>query len=742
MKQFLCSWCNSLRGRLTFSLIAVATVPVCVLSAFFLYTVTANSSKIDQQQARLTERLSQDISSYVEMHRRGIEAAARQLSLSPLQLESHSRSLQAIIEGLHQQFPGFINLYIADEDAKTLAFHPEFNSIGESMIGADFSSRWHYAELKRNPKTHISPVMKGVGGTDRLLVTIVSPIHRRDGKAFSGFVLGALDLKKINEIASSAEMPEGSYAIVADSKGQAIARPDFEDQSQPMQATDELLIRKTREEGGGAFIHASTVSGEDVYTTFTQITSPEWMVAISRPQKLRLADQHASITAGMLTILSILGLLYWIASKFASKMAGRLEDMANTAVKFGEGNFEVSFVSDSQNDPVEVKLLRGSLMKMADDLKRAQNMLLEQNANLEEGVRHRTALLEATITSMEEGFVLFSDDKSVLYANRAIMQICSLNSTKEHFTDMAEVTSRLESSGFLSIDENLFIQGGLHQIIERNDGSWWSVRSFAVASSGRRIGLAVIFRDVSERVKMEHMKNSLISIVAHEMKSPLAAIRMEIDTLRRRDARWPQSLVDEIIADLDDDAGRLERLVMDWLDASRLESGSLKLSCSAFSLKNLIMDAVEYVEKHYELTVEVDVDAEIIMEGDVKRLRQVFINLLTNSVRYCDEKPHVQIKASAGTDGLASISFKDNGIGISFENWEKVFEKFHQVDMTDTRRQGGTGLGLTICRGFVEAHGGRIFIESSSSEQGTVFSIKIPLHQRSKKNAQNDDSHN
>lgn len=734
MKQFLCSWCNSLRGRLTFSLIAVATVPVCVLSAFFLYTVTANSSKIDQQQARLTERLSQDISSYVEMHRRGIEAAARQLSLSPLQLESHSRSLQAIIEGLHQQFPGFINLYIADEDAKTLAFHPEFNSIGESMIGADFSSRWHYAELKRNPKTHISPVMKGVGGTDRLLVTIVSPIHRRDGKAFSGFVLGALDLKKINEIASSAEMPEGSYAIVADSKGQAIARPDFEDQSQPMQATDELLIRKTREEGGGAFIHESTVNGEDVYTTFTQITSPEWMVAISRPQKLRLADQHASITAGVLTILSILGLLYWIASKFASKMAGRLEDMANTAVKFGEGNFEVSFVSDSQNDPVEVKVLRGSLMKMAGDLKRAQNMLLEQNANLEEGVRHRTALLEATITSMEEGFVLFDENKSVLYMNSALRKICGSNEGETPCNN-EELLVELGNAGFLAVDD-FFSQKGMRQVIERRDGSWWSIRSFCVASAGKRIGHAVMIRDVSERVKIEHMKNSLISIVAHEMKAPLAAIRMEIDTLRRQDAQWPRSLVDEIISDLDDDAGRLERLVMDWLDASRLESGSLKLSYTVLSLNDLIKDSIDYVVRHHDLNVDVAISEPIKMEGDIKRLRQVFINLLTNAVRYCDRKPRVCISAAIAEDQVV-VSFEDNGIGISAENWEKVFEKFHQVDMTDTRRQGGTGLGLTICRGFIEAHGGKIFIKASDPERGTIFSIVLPLHKQSKKYAEN-----
>lgn len=723
------AWLRTLRGRLTLSLMAVSTVPVVVLSAFFLYTVSETTLKVDQQQARLTERLAGEIAAYVEMHRRGIEAAAKQVSLSKsLPLEAHSQSLQAILESLHQQFPGFINLYIANRDAKTLAFYPEFNASGDSMIGADFSSRWHYAELKKEPKTYISPVMKGVGGTERLLVTIVAPIQRaEDVQSFSGFVLGALDLKKINEIAARAEMPEGSYAVVADFMGQAIARPNFEDGAQPVPASDGSLQKQASESISGAFVHPSSVKDIDVYTTFTRMTSPDWIVSINRPQSLRVADQHASITAGILTMLTLLALLGWIASRFASRTSRRLEVLSQAALRFGEGDFTISFGSDDIHDPSEVRVLRNALSKMASDLKQAQVILLERNADLEEGVRHRTAILEATLSSMEDAFVLLTAEGEIVYANRALRKLLTPSNDETAIDHLDVLMVVLANAGFKKLNRGWFIRGGMQCLVERTDSSWWSLRSFAVRSNASDIGIAVMLRDVSERVKIEHMKNSLISIVAHEMKAPVAAIRMEVDTLRRRDAQWPQPLIDELIKDLHEDTARLEHLVTDWLDATRLESGSLTLTRSEIHLHALIADAIATVRKTSRFSASINIDKHLTLEGDRQRLSQVFVNLLTNAVRYCDREPQVRFSASVEANAIVLL-FSDNGIGIAQENWDKIFEKFHQVDMTDTRRQGGTGLGLTISRGIVEAHGGQIRVLSSDPATGTVFVITLPLH--------------
>ena len=718
---------HSLRKRLILSLLTVALLPVAVLSAFYMFTAYENARKADMLQMRLSERLAADVETYVEMHRRGIEAAAKQMTLSGLKLEPRSKPLQAILESLHEQFPGFINLYIANSEARTLAFYPEFNAAGDSMIGADFSSRWHYAELKKHPQTYISPVMKGVGGTDRLLVTIVAPFHTGDGKPFSGFVLGALDLKKINDIVLKAEMPEGGFAIVADTVGQAIARPDFEYGTHPVAASDGRLLQEVRQKTTGYFINQSTVTGDQVYTTFTKMSSPDWVVAISRPERLRVAELHASITAGVMTIVALFILIGWIASRFASRIAGSLETLSRSAVRFGEGHLEElgkGLIRD--DDAAEVRALGDSLERMATDLRKAQGVLLQKNAYLEEGVRHRTAMLDAALGSMEESFMLFDDKQRLLFANAALDRLLGVEASADRMTDVTQLVEGLHDKGFADISLQHFMQPGRREIVERSGGEWWSFRSFPISDADRVIGLAVMLRDVSERVRIEQMKNSLISVVAHEMKAPVAAIRMEVDTLRRRDANWPKDMIDELLGDLDEDTGRLEHLLTDWLDTTRLETGALVLFKSSVNLTAVIEEAVDIVGKSATFDFSLVSPPSVLVDADFGRLRQVFVNLLINSVRYSDRHPSIEVRVVQEA-AEAKIFFQDNGIGIAKENWDNIFEKFHQVDMSDTRRQGGTGLGLTICRGILAAHNGSLSVFESRPQEGTTFRLVIPL---------------
>lgn len=115
-------------------------------------------------------------------------------------------------------------------------------------------------------------------------------------------------------------------------------------------------------------------------------------------------------------------------------------------------------------------------------------------------------------------------------------------------------------------------------LIKKSEKVWLRLHLFPVNTSTEIIGYALTVKDVSKQTQLENLKNSLISIVAHEMKTPVAALRMEVDTLRRKDVEWPREFVEETVEDIADEVKRLEHLVTDWLDISKIESGSLKLS--------------------------------------------------------------------------------------------------------------------------------------------------------------------
>lgn len=237
-------------------------------------------------------------------------------------------------------------------------------------------------------------------------------------------------------------------------------------------------------------------------------------------------------------------------------------------------------------------------------------------------------------------------------------------------------------------------------------------------------GLGIVVREITEQHKLDQMKNTLISVVAHEMKTPLASIRMQAETLSRKDVTWDEATRGELIAGLIEDVERLAVLVRDWLDVSRLEAGTLQLDKSDFRLDELIDTAVRIAATNAHVTV---LAPPITVRADRERILQILINLLVNALRYCDRKPQVTIRVQKER-ATVRVDVSDNGIGIAPQNLERIFEKFHQVDMSLSRRSGGTGLGLTISRGLARAHGGDLVV-SSSTPAGSTFTLTLPLQQ-------------
>ena len=225
--------------------------------------------------------------------------------------------------------------------------------------------------------------------------------------------------------------------------------------------------------------------------------------------------------------------------------------------------------------------------------------------------------------------------------------------------------------------------------------------------------------------ELDNLKSEFVSMVSHELKTPLAAMKTSAQVMGMADAseETREEMQDIIIRNID----RQTNLVNDLLDLSRIESGRLRLNCENVALDAVIADSIETVkqaavEKDITLDVELPVGLPSV-KGDREKLIRVVINITNNAIKFTPRGGKISIKARE-LNGQVEVRVSDTGIGIAAEELAKVFEKFYQVDNTLAREAGGTGLGLAICKGIIDAHKGQIWVQSELGK-GSTFGFRL-----------------
>ncbi|MDA0524375.1 sensor histidine kinase [Methanococcoides alaskense] len=226
--------------------------------------------------------------------------------------------------------------------------------------------------------------------------------------------------------------------------------------------------------------------------------------------------------------------------------------------------------------------------------------------------------------------------------------------------------------------------------------------------------------------ELDRLKNDFVSMVSHELKTPLTAMKTSSEFLRESECsrEIKEEMLDLIIRNID----RQARMVDDLLDISRIESGKMKFIPEDVNIKEIIEIALHNVQKYandksIKIMVNCPEDVPVI-RTDKDKLIRVFVNLLTNAIKFTPEEGEVSIIVE-DHDNHLQTSIKDNGIGISREKRDKIFDKFYQVDSTATRKAGGTGLGLAIIKGIIDGQGGNIYLESETGK-GSTFTFRLP----------------
>ena len=248
------------------------------------------------------------------------------------------------------------------------------------------------------------------------------------------------------------------------------------------------------------------------------------------------------------------------------------------------------------------------------------------------------------------------------------------------------------------------------------------------AEGGKPIGVVVAFTDTTERRALDRMKDEFISTVSHELRTPLTSLRAALGlvtggALRSRPEKMHQML--EIALGNTD---RLVRLVNDILDLERISSGKSELQLTTCSAEDLLARAAGLQQAAAaKADIRISTSAsDVQVWADPDRILQTLTNLISNAIKFSPAGSLIELTASNIDENEALIEVRDQGRGIPADKLETVFERFQQVDASDSRSMGGTGLGLAICRSIVTQHNGRIWATSEPGN-GTTFHLTLPI---------------
>jgi two-component system, OmpR family, phosphate regulon sensor histidine kinase PhoR len=436
---------------------------------------------------------------------------------------------------------------------------------------------------------------------------------------------------------------------------------------------------------------------------------------------LSLVELRQRLLIATLVVLLIGGL---VSFAFARVFAARVQRLQRFSQRIAEGDFR----------PLLREGPRDELSDLADSLNQTAARL-DREIRLLSGERNRSS---AILRSMVEGVAVIDAEERLVFYNRAFSEILIVDPANAEGRPLIEVVRNSDLVGLirraLRGDEGL--QSDITMGITQT-------RSFSITAapvkaldtpvSGREpqvkpSGAVVVLHDVTELRRLERVRQDFVANVSHEFKTPLTAIQGFAETLLAGALDDPENNR-RFLEIIRNHAIRLARLTNDLLKLARIEAGKMEVEFSSVGLLELIEGCTETTllkANRKEITLEITVPPQLpAVRGDAALLHDVLQNLLDNAIQYTPARGHISVIATAGPRE-AIITVADTGIGIPLADSERIFERFYRVDAARSREAGGTGLGLSIAKHIVEAHGGKLWVESTVS-QGSRFSFSLPL---------------
>ncbi|MGF7032306.1 two-component system phosphate regulon sensor histidine kinase PhoR [Paenibacillus mucilaginosus] len=425
------------------------------------------------------------------------------------------------------------------------------------------------------------------------------------------------------------------------------------------------------------------------------------------------------LTGMLLAVFVIAGL---ISYRVAYSVTRPIELITSVARQITDMNYKYR-VQVNKRD--EIGQLGHAINRMADSLELQMNRISEDENRL-----------KSVLESMTSGVIMIDREGKIALLNRSAEEILgfsakellgkSFNQAKQQYEftqliqECIDVRDHIRDEVIFYYPKERILEINLNPIAEA--GGEWE-------------GLLIVLHDITAVRRLERMRSEFVANVSHELKTPIAAVKGFAETLLAgalNDKETARSFLQIIF----DESERLNRLIGDILELSKIESKRIPLQFSPVHLEPFIGNCVHVMNteaKKKGIELELNVDGDFYMEADEDRLRQILINLLSNGISYTPEGGRVRLKVEQLVSGKevtehdkVRFTIADTGIGIPKKDLPRIFERFYRVDKARSRSSGGTGLGLSIVKHLVELHKGTIRVESEVGV-GTKFIIEMPL---------------
>ena len=401
--------------------------------------------------------------------------------------------------------------------------------------------------------------------------------------------------------------------------------------------------------------------------------------------------------AGLLAVLVALAAAYMISIALTSPLVL----LAKRARQFSEGDYSVR-VPDAKVTELQ-------------DVADAFNALTTELQSRFTELGHEREETQTLIDCMAEGVIALSEDARVVRMNRSARALLEL----PDIPDLSPISSVIGDNKLRSIMEDSVIRPGNSDEVEVN-GRHLLVSSRALDPGGTVTTLL----DISEIRRLEQVRRDFVANASHELKTPLTSIRGYAETLLDDDL--PEKLTLEFLTSIRKNSLRLEHLVEDLLDLSKLESGGWTGRRESVDTKEVAEEAWQVVRDIEDKDgIAFDILGDFSVMGDREGLFHVFRNLLENSIRHTDSGGSINVSMALTQDSMVEVVISDDGEGIPNESLPRIFERFYRADSARARDFGGPGLGLAIVRHLVSEMGGEVVAESQLG-QGTTVRFTVP----------------
>src|SRR6516165_3016104 len=551
------------------------------------------------------------------------------------------------------------------------------------MVGKDFGASYWREQAEASNEAVVSSVHSRLTD-DRLVTNIVAAVRGPDGKIL-GYVGDAVLVERIGRRLSTIEFSDRFLFEVLDQNGVALFANDFKPNPSGTSPEGGALIKEIRENNAGHFEeHGNLYS-------YSPIENTGWVAVVEQPKAL--AYKPVRDLLGRMTLLAawlvvLTAVFAWLGSRFYQRQMEAKQRLEREVV-FNEKMLAnmpsgIAFV-----DPTSRRFLH------AND---AFAHMAERFGDLPAG---------HDITEITCDNVKIAPPGAV---ERVLTFGTPFHLTEQPLKDKTGVTHFLDINLLRLQGAQETIQGVLYLVEDKT-------------------------RDVTLRQELigaNAAKDQFLALLSHELRSPLAPVLAMVGELEAEvpDSRPVREALEVVRRNVELEA----MLIDDLLDVTRISKGKLQLSFEPISIHQILQRAYEICRNEIEAkNLEVNFGlraAHTYVEGDPARLQQVFWNLIKNSVKFTPEKGRISIETLNPAPDKIAVRVSDTGIGIEPDVIDKIFNAFEQGESDITRRFGGLGLGLTISKTLIDAHGGHIRVQSSGKNQGAMFTVELNTVER------------